>query len=91
MVYGLPILFRKALASTGEGISTGNNTRWIMANLTATWVVLLITVSGVKDQTSFLVGIGALGMIHTLVVAGKSRSPSAFGIPLTYREYFLGE
>ena len=79
------------LASTGEGVTTQLYTRCVMSLLTVAWVVLLITVSGVKQQTWFLVAIGALGMTHTVFVAGESRSPSAFGIHLTYREYILGE
>ncbi|KAL9099787.1 MAG: hypothetical protein Q9163_004760 [Psora crenata] len=79
------------LASTGQGTTTQVYTRLITAFLAALWIVLLITVAGMKQQTWFLVGIGALGMMHTVFVAGKSRSPSAFGIHLTYREYILGE
>ena len=79
------------LASTGEGSSTEPYTRFTMAALTAAWIVLLIAVIGAKHQTWFLVGIGAIGMMHTVFVAGKSRSPSAFGIHLSYREYILGD
>ena len=79
------------LANTGGASSTERHTRFFMVVLAAAWVVLLISVSGVKQQTWCLVGIGALGMIHTVFVAGKSRSPSAFGIHLSYRESILGD
>ena len=79
------------LASTGEGATTEGYTRLVMALLTAGWVTLLITVSGVKTQTWFLVGIGAVGTVHTVFVAGKPRSPSAFGIHLTPRDFVLEE
>lgn len=79
------------LASTGEGATTEAYTRVVMGLLTAGWVSLLITVSGVKTQTWFLLGIGAIGMVHTVFVAGKSRSPSAFGIHLTPHDYVLEE
>lgn len=77
------------LASTGEGATTEAYTRLVMTLLTAGWLALLITVSGVKTQTWFLVGIGAIGMVHTVFVAGKSRSPSAFGIHIAPRDFVL--
>ncbi|KAI9724175.1 MAG: hypothetical protein M1828_003920 [Chrysothrix sp. TS-e1954] len=64
-------------------------TKCLMSLLTIGWVVLLITVSGVQQQTWFLIAIGALGMAHTVFVAGQPRSPSAFGIPSSYVEYIL--
>ena len=79
------------LASTGEGVGTELYTRCVMSILTVAWIVLLITVSGVKQQTWFLLAIGSLGMVHTVFVAGQPRRPSAFGIPLTYREFILGD
>ncbi|KAL6713621.1 hypothetical protein ACLMJK_009086 [Lecanora helva] len=79
------------LASTGEGTTTESYTRVVIVLLTAGWVVFLITVSGVRSQTWFLVGIGAIGMLHTVFVAGKSRDSSSFGVPLTPREYVLEE
>lgn len=79
------------LASTGEGVGTELYTRCVMSLLTVAWIILLITVSGVQQQTWLLVAIGSLGMVHTVLVAGQPRRPSAFGIHLTYREYILGD
>ena len=53
------------------------------------WVCLLITVSGIHDHTWFLVVVGALGMLYTVVVAGAPRRPEAFGIPLRYVEVYV--
>lgn len=52
--------------------------------ITVLWVCLLITVSGIHDHTWFLMAVGALGMLYTVVVAGAPRKPEAFGIPLKY-------
>ena len=79
----------EGLASTGEGTSTEPYTRFVLALLTVGWVVLLVTVSGVNTQTWFLVGIVAVGMVHTVFVAGRSRDPSAFGVHLTPLEFVL--
>lgn len=47
----MPGLTLENLANTKESTSTGVHIRWIMATLAAAWVVLLTTVSGVKEQT----------------------------------------
>ncbi|KAL6812926.1 hypothetical protein GGI42DRAFT_364319 [Trichoderma sp. SZMC 28013] len=46
------------------------------------WVALLITVSGLKTHTWFMVAVGALGMMQNLVLAGAPRTPEALGIPV---------
>ena len=56
--------------------------------ITVLWVCLLITVSGIHDHTWFLVAVGALGMLYTVVVAGAPRRPEAFGIPLRYVDVY---
>ncbi|CAK9260005.1 unnamed protein product [Sphagnum jensenii] len=47
------------------------------------WIVFLITVAGLKQNTWYLLAIGGLGMIQNVVIAGVSREPSAMGIHLT--------
>ena len=59
--------------------------------ITVLWVCLLITVSGIHDHTWFLVAVGALGMLYTVVVAGAPRRPEAFGIPLRYVDVYVKE
>jgi hypothetical protein len=39
-------------------------------------------VAGIQQDTWFLLAIGALGMIHNILVAGWVRTPKAHGIPL---------
>ncbi|EXM15006.1 hypothetical protein FoTM2_013251 [Fusarium oxysporum f. sp. vasinfectum] len=58
-------------------------TRWISLALATLWTCLLITVSGMKRHTWFLVGIGGIGMLQNVIVAGVSREPSAFGFHIT--------
>jgi len=77
------------LAASGDGIGATWVTRWSYAILLMLWVVLLITVSGIKEHTWFLVAIGAFGMLHTVVIAGSARRPEAFGIPLKFKNVFV--
>jgi hypothetical protein len=50
--------------------------------LSVLWIVLLITVTGLKQNTWFLLLVGGLGMGQNVVVAGARRKPSASGIHL---------
>lgn len=76
------------LASSTE-ISVGKGTRYLYGLFAVMWIVLLITVSGIKENTWFLVAVGALGMVHTVIVAGAARSPEWFGIHLTLIDYIV--
>ena len=51
--------------------------------------MLVVIVSGIKTQTWFLVGIGAVNMVYTVLIAGKSLSSSAFAIHPTPRDFIL--
>ncbi len=77
------------LASSAEKVVTSYETRCIYAALAILWVVLLITVSGMRVHTWFLIAVGALGMVHTVIIAGAPRRPEVFGIPLKFREVFV--
>ncbi|KAG9844091.1 hypothetical protein KCU98_g7257, partial [Aureobasidium melanogenum] len=59
--------------------------------LATLWIALLICVAGWQQHTWYLLGIGILGLIHNVFVAGKKRQPSAFGIHLIYRETIVEE
>lgn len=76
------------LATSGEAVRPLGMTRVATLSLAALWVALLITVFGIKEHTWFLVAVGALGMVHTVVIAGAPRKPDWFGIPLQYRQVF---
>lgn len=46
------------------------------------WVVLLIAVGGLEDDTWYLFAVGSLGMAHSVLVASMPRSPESHGVPL---------
>ncbi|CAG8977317.1 hypothetical protein HYALB_00009188 [Hymenoscyphus albidus] len=48
------------------------------------WTALLITTSGMKSNTWYLVGIGGIGMLQNIFIAGARRHPSAYGLHLRY-------
>ena len=50
--------------------------------LAVLWILLLIMVGGMKQDTWFLLGVGIIGMAHNIVVAGFKRHPKAHGIPV---------
>lgn len=52
------------------------------------WLLLLITASGIDQDTWFLLAVGGLGIIQNIYVAGRWRDPAAFGIPLIFEDAF---
>jgi hypothetical protein len=58
-------------------------TRLASSILAALWIVFLVAAGGLKDHTWFLLGVGALGMIQNVAVAGLPRTPAGHGIPLS--------
>jgi hypothetical protein len=50
--------------------------------LAALWICLLLTVSGLKNNAWFMVGIGGLGMLQNVYAAGKGRSTGTAGLKL---------
>lgn len=50
--------------------------------LAALWILLLITVTGLKQNTWYLLLVGGLGMGQNVIVAGARRKPGASGIHL---------
>ncbi|PKS08374.1 hypothetical protein jhhlp_005318 [Lomentospora prolificans] len=57
-------------------------TRIVSAVLALLWIVLLINVAGLQQNSWYLLGIGLLGSVQNLHAAGASRTPGAFGIHL---------
>jgi hypothetical protein len=66
------------LAAT-EGASS-NITIVLSFTLMILWTALLITVTGLDTNTWYIIAVGGIGMIHNIIVAGGSRSPSAMGM-----------
>jgi len=75
-----------AAGQTNVNVSTSLSTRAIVVLLAVLWILLLISASGIKDHTWFLLGVGSIGTVQNIFVAGARRDPSAFGIPLSYEK-----
>lgn len=54
------------------------------------WIVLLITVAGLKSHSWYLVLVGSLGMIQNALVAAVSRSPNRRHLPLRLVDTIIG-
>ncbi|KAI0861596.1 hypothetical protein F4860DRAFT_475612 [Xylaria cubensis] len=61
-------------------------TRCATLLLATLWILLLITAAGIQENTWYLLAIGSIGMLNNIYVAGASRSPKDFGIPLQFVE-----
>lgn len=57
-------------------------TRAFTSIMVVLWLALLITCTGIKTDTWYLLAVGGLGMMHNLVVAGMPRHPAALGLPI---------
>lgn len=58
------------------------STRFFTFVLAIMWLALLITSTGIKTNTWYLLAIGGLGMLHNLLVAGTPRYPPSLGLPI---------
>jgi hypothetical protein len=67
--------------ATASG-SSRRDTRFIFSLLALWWTLLLVTVSGLKQNTWFLIAVGGIGMVQNIYVAGARRSAGAFNIHL---------
>ncbi|EFX01141.1 hypothetical protein CMQ_6083 [Grosmannia clavigera kw1407] len=75
--------------ATGRDRTSFSNpkaTRISLVILAALWVLLLITAAGIKENTWFLLAIGGLGLAENAFVAGTMRTPSAYGMSLSFVE-----
>ncbi|KAI8930953.1 hypothetical protein NX059_011968 [Plenodomus lindquistii] len=71
-----------------ERLATGtatpsHGTRFILQALAVMWTCIVITVSGLQENTWFIIAIGGLGMAQNICAAGSSRSPEASNFALT--------
>ncbi|ROW07666.1 hypothetical protein VMCG_03360 [Cytospora schulzeri] len=74
------------LAASDVSSFPSGQTRFCVITLAVLWVLLLVTASGIQQNTWFLLAIGAIGILQNVYVAGACRSPEAFGIPLEFVE-----
>lgn len=70
--------------------SVSHFTRVVVVLLAMLWLILLVTAAGIMEHTWYLLAVGALGILQNIFVAGSSRSPEAFGVPLEFVEV-IGE
>lgn len=73
-------------AMSSARLRTRSETRWAYLALTALWTLLLITVSGLKTHSWFLIGVGGLGMLQNIYVAAAVVKPEELNIRLTPHE-----
>ncbi|KAF3278367.1 hypothetical protein TWF132_001219 [Orbilia oligospora] len=57
-------------------------TRVATCTLALLWVLLLVTVAGMKRNSWYLMGVGIIGSAHNIIAAGAKRSPAALGLHL---------
>lgn len=73
-----------AAGPTNVDVSASYKTRIVVTLLAALWILLLITAASIKQNTWFLLAIGGIGILQNSFVAGSSRFPKAFGVPLIF-------
>jgi len=71
-------------ASAAAGTYASVFTSSCICTFTALWVVLLIAVDGIRENTWFLIAVGGIGSLYTAIASAAPRKPKNFGIPLTY-------
>ncbi|KAK3614241.1 hypothetical protein LTR22_027850, partial [Elasticomyces elasticus] len=74
----------EALAAPQRSKSNEQFTRWSSGCLAILWIALLISVAGWDEYTWFLLGVGLLGALNNIFVAGIKRRPNASGFDLHY-------
>ncbi|RYO80420.1 hypothetical protein DL766_007818 [Monosporascus sp. MC13-8B] len=50
--------------------------------LAVLWLALLVSCTGIKANTWYLLAVGGLGMLQNIVVAAAPRTPEAIGLPI---------
>ena len=69
-------------AISSARLKTRPETRWVFLALATFWTALLITVSGLKEYSWFLIGIGGLGTLQNIYVAAAAAKPEELNIRL---------
>ena len=63
-------------------IGASKRMRVVSVTLATSWIMLLVAIGGLAQDTWFLLGVGGVGMLHNIIVAGYKRGTSAHGVPL---------
>ena len=82
------ILIGKGTARDLEALATATSeslieTPWLLGGLAVLWSCLLVTVSGLQQNTWFLVLIGSMGMVQNIYASAARRSSGALNMRLT--------
>ena len=82
------ILIGKGTALDLEAMATAKSeslagTPWLLGGLAVLWSCLLVTVSGLKQNTWFLVLIGGMGIVQNIYASAASRPSGALNMRLT--------
>ena len=81
----------EALAGTQRRLSKPRWTRIASLILTLLWLALTLTVAGWKQHTWYILGVGIIGMLHNVFLAGWERTPSALGIHMDFENIFVND
>lgn len=79
--------------ASGQDNVTANATPFTcvaLSILSVLWILLLITATGLTENTWFLLAVGLIGIVQNTFAASAARRPSNFGIPLQFVEV-IGE
>ncbi|MCJ1421768.1 hypothetical protein MMC32_008135 [Xylographa parallela] len=74
-----------ATGQTNLDVSTSVATKIAVMALAILWASLLVTASGLKENTWFLLSVGGIGIVFNIYVAGRSSDPRSVGIPLKFK------
>ena len=72
------------LASGQMDATASGLTRLGLVSLAVLWISLLISASGLDNNTWFLLAVGGIGIFFNIWVAGHWKEPKSIGIPITY-------
>lgn len=78
----------EALAAPQRELRAPMQNRLLSTALATLWIVFLISVAGYDQHSWYVIGVGMIGILHNVTVAGMKREPKAFGIDLEYERTF---
>ena len=74
----------EALAAPQRELRGSMQNRILSIALAILWILFLISVAGYEQNSWYIIGVGMIGVLHNVGVAGMKRQPKAFGIDLEY-------
>ncbi|KAM3416610.1 hypothetical protein BST61_g8201 [Cercospora zeina] len=81
----------EALAGSQRSLKHPHLNRLASILLAVLWVAFLISVAGWEHHTWYVLGVGIVGIVHNVYVAGWERMPTALGIPLEFENMFVND